>query len=94
MWPAQQAMTPAEAGLAARVGLLENLRRGVTTIIDHQKLVASPAHSDAVAEAADVAGVIVDGRVLLRDGKLTGVDEAALLDECRAAARRLAKRLS
>jgi 5-methylthioadenosine/S-adenosylhomocysteine deaminase len=57
IWPAQQAMSPAEAGLAARVGLIENLRGGVTTVIDHQKLVATPAHSDAVAEAAEELGV-------------------------------------
>ena len=57
IWPAQQLMTPADAGLAARVGLLENLRSGVTTVIDHQKLVSSPAHSDAVAEAAEDVGL-------------------------------------
>jgi len=46
------------------------------------------------ASAADVSGVIVAGRVRLRDGQLLGIDEAALLDECRAAAERLARRLS
>ncbi len=57
IWPAQQAMTPADAHLAARVGLIENLRSGVTTVIDHQKIVATPAHSDAVAAAAEELGL-------------------------------------
>ena len=41
------------------------------------------------AAAADVTGVIVAGRILMRNGQLCGVDETALLDECRAAAERL-----
>lgn len=57
IWPAQQAMTPSDARLAARLALVENIRSGVTTVIDHQKIVATPAHSDAVAEAAEQLGV-------------------------------------
>ncbi len=37
------------------------------------------------AEKHDVNMVIVDGRVLLRDGRVTMLDEAALMEEARAA---------
>jgi 5-methylthioadenosine/S-adenosylhomocysteine deaminase len=50
-------MLPGDARLAARLGLVENLRGGVTTVIDHQKIVSTPAHSDAVAEAAEQSGM-------------------------------------
>jgi 5-methylthioadenosine/S-adenosylhomocysteine deaminase len=57
IWPAQAAMTADDARLAAQVGLLENVRCGVTTVIDHQKLVATPEHTHAVLEAAEAIGV-------------------------------------
>lgn len=44
------------------------------------------------ANGGDVDTVIVDGRVLMRDKKLTCLDEGALLDECRGVAKALLKR--
>jgi 5-methylthioadenosine/S-adenosylhomocysteine deaminase len=44
------------------------------------------------ASGADVHTVIVDGRILLDAGQVTMLDEAALLEECRGAAKRLLKR--
>jgi 5-methylthioadenosine/S-adenosylhomocysteine deaminase len=44
------------------------------------------------ANGPDVDSVIVDGRVLLDAGHVTVLDEAALLEECREAARRLLAR--
>jgi 5-methylthioadenosine/S-adenosylhomocysteine deaminase len=44
------------------------------------------------ASGADVHTVIVDGRILLDCGQVTMLDEAALLAECRDAAKRLLKR--
>jgi len=44
------------------------------------------------ANGGDVDTVIVDGRVLMRGKRVTCLDEAALLDECRRAARALLKR--
>jgi 5-methylthioadenosine/S-adenosylhomocysteine deaminase len=44
------------------------------------------------ATGPDVHSVIVDGRILLDGGQVTGLDEAALLEECRLAAGRLLKR--
>jgi 5-methylthioadenosine/S-adenosylhomocysteine deaminase len=44
------------------------------------------------ANGGDVDTVIVDGRVLMRGKRVICLDEAALLDECRAAAKSLFKR--
>jgi 5-methylthioadenosine/S-adenosylhomocysteine deaminase len=44
------------------------------------------------ASGADVRTVVVDGRILIDDGHLTVLDEKALLEECRAAARALVRR--
>jgi 5-methylthioadenosine/S-adenosylhomocysteine deaminase len=44
------------------------------------------------ANGGDVDTVIVDGRVLMRGKRVTCLDEAALLDECRRAAQALLKR--
>jgi 5-methylthioadenosine/S-adenosylhomocysteine deaminase len=44
------------------------------------------------ANGGDVDTVIVDGRVLMQGKRVTCLDEAALLDECRWAAISLLKR--
>lgn len=44
------------------------------------------------ARGSDVDAVIVDGRVLIEGKRVLGLDEAALLDECRDRARHLARR--
>ncbi len=44
------------------------------------------------ANGGDVDTVIVDGRVLMRNKRVTCLDEAALLDECRRAAKALLRR--
>lgn len=57
IWPLQQAMTPDILQLAALLGLVENLRSGVTTVVDHHKVTATPAHTDAVCAAAQSVGL-------------------------------------
>lgn len=57
IWPAASLMTAEEAGAAATVGLLENLRSGATTVIDHQYIHPDPAIDDAVCAAAERSGV-------------------------------------
>ncbi len=64
MWPIQAAMTPEDVGLAARLGLVENIRSGVTGVVQHQKIVTTPEHVDAAAEAAEAIGL----RLLLARG--------------------------
>lgn len=59
MWPLQAAMTPEDKRLACLLGLVENLRCGVTVVGQHHKITTSPAHVDAAAEAAEVVGLRV-----------------------------------
>lgn len=56
IWPAQAAMTPEDMYLAARLGLVENLRCGVTEVVQHHKL-PGRAHVDATCRAAAEVGL-------------------------------------
>ena len=55
IWPVQAAMTPEEMYLAARLGLIENLRCGATTVVQHHKL-PGRAYVEATAQAAAELG--------------------------------------
>ncbi len=57
IWPTASVMTAEEVGVAATVGLIENLRSGATSVIDHQYIHADAATDDAVCTAADRLGV-------------------------------------
>jgi 5-methylthioadenosine/S-adenosylhomocysteine deaminase len=57
IWPLQAAMTADDMRLAALLGLVENLRCGATHVVDHQKITTSPAHTDAICQAAQSLGV-------------------------------------
>jgi 5-methylthioadenosine/S-adenosylhomocysteine deaminase len=57
IWPLQAAMSADEMRLAAMLGLVENLRCGVTHVVDHHKITATPAHTDAVLDAARAVGL-------------------------------------
>lgn len=57
IWPMQRAMSPEELYLAALLGLVENLRCGATTVVDHHKVTYTPAHTDAVCRAAETVGL-------------------------------------
>lgn len=57
MWPIQAAMTPADVHLASLLGLVENLRCGVTGLVQHHKITTSPAHVEATLEAAQTVGL-------------------------------------
>ena len=56
IWPAQAAMTPEDQYLAALLGLVENVRCGVTTVIQHHKL-PGREQVDAACRAAAKVGV-------------------------------------
>jgi 5-methylthioadenosine/S-adenosylhomocysteine deaminase len=64
MWPIQSAITPEDMRLASLLGLVENLRCGVTAVVQHHKITHSPAHVDAAAQAAETVGL----RMLLARG--------------------------
>ena len=57
MWPLQAAMTPEDMHLASLLGLVENLRCGVTGLVQHHKITTSPAHVDAAARAVETVGL-------------------------------------
>ena len=56
IWPAQGAMTPEDQYLAALLGLVENLRCGAATVVQHHKL-PGWEYEDAVCRAAVQVGV-------------------------------------
>lgn len=57
IWPVAQSMKEEEAYVAAMVGLIENLRGGATSVIDHQYIHVDPRNDDGVCRAADETGV-------------------------------------
>lgn len=57
IWPVAQSMQEEEAYAAAMVGLIENLRGGATSVIDHQYIHVDPRNDDGVCRAADETGV-------------------------------------
>lgn len=59
IWPLQRAMTAEDLHLASLLALVENLRCGATTVVDHHKIARTPAHTDAVCEAAERVGLRV-----------------------------------
>jgi cytosine/adenosine deaminase-related metal-dependent hydrolase len=75
-------------GLDAEVGRLEVGRRADVVVVRRRRLHASPRlGGDPVADlvyahtAADVGWVLVDGRVVVEDGRLVTLDEPAVLAE-------------
>ena len=57
IWPGAVHMDAESARLAAMLGLIENLRTGATSVIDHQYVHVSDQIDDAVCEAADELGI-------------------------------------
>lgn len=81
IWPLQQAMTVEDLHLAALLGLVENLRSGATTVVDHHKVTTTPAHTDAVCQAAETVGLnLVLARSWADRGKNAEAPEGILAD--------------
>ncbi len=57
IWPVAQALQPEEAYLAAMVGLVENIRGGATSVLDHQYIHTDLRNDDGVYRAAEEVGV-------------------------------------
>ncbi len=57
IWPAAVHLDRESARLAAMVGLVENLRSGVTSVIDHQYIHIDEGIDDGVCSAADELGI-------------------------------------
>jgi 5-methylthioadenosine/S-adenosylhomocysteine deaminase len=79
-------------GQADLIGSLDVGRRADVVVVDLDTVFTAPVHrvpSALVfcASPAQVTHVIVDGRILIDDGALTMLDEAALRAEAAASAR-------
>jgi len=57
IWPLQGVISAEEMKLASLLGLVENLRGGVTEVVDHHKVASTPAHTTAVIDAAQSLGM-------------------------------------
>lgn len=57
VWPLQSAMTAEDVQLAATLGMVEAVRGGATTIVDHHKVPLTPQHTDGVLSTAAQLGV-------------------------------------
>jgi len=57
IWPAASVMTVDDMAAAAVIGIIENLRTGATTVIDHQYVHPGDGFDDAVCAAAERLGV-------------------------------------
>ena len=76
-----------EPGKQADLFILDPLQARATPVFDP---IASLVYS---AGAGSVDTVVVAGRVLLDEGRITAVDERAVLAECQDAAWQLARRV-
>jgi cytosine/adenosine deaminase-related metal-dependent hydrolase len=77
-------------GLAERTGSLRKGKRADIIMVDTRAINIAPFTEAAYmlvdsAQAANVDTVLVDGRVLKRNGKLTAIDAGKLLEEASAA---------
>jgi 5-methylthioadenosine/S-adenosylhomocysteine deaminase len=57
IWPVARCLTEEDAYLAALLGLVENIRGGATSVIDHQYIHTEPGNDDGVFRAAELSGV-------------------------------------
>ena len=80
------------------IGSLEVGKRADVTVIDLSGLHSSPRSDNAVSslvyscETEDVRTTIIDGRVVMRDGELSTLDESAVVADANRQATLLAKR--
>jgi 5-methylthioadenosine/S-adenosylhomocysteine deaminase len=84
-------------GLAAEIGSLEPGKKADFFLVDPFTPKATPVHDPVAtlvysAGQANVATVVVDGQVVLKDGVFENLDEPALLREAQRAAQALARR--
>ncbi len=57
IWPGASELDADSAKAAAMLGLIENLRGGATTVVDHQYIHVDPQIDDAVCQAASEVGL-------------------------------------
>ncbi|MDX1418276.1 MAG: amidohydrolase [Candidatus Promineifilaceae bacterium] len=57
IWPVAQSLTAEDAYVAAMIGMVENIRGGATSLIDHQYIHTEPGNDDGVCQAAEESGL-------------------------------------
>ncbi|SET27666.1 Cytosine/adenosine deaminase [Stigmatella erecta] len=87
-------------GLEAEVGSLEVGKRADVTVVDLRGLHVTPVPRDVMgalvhaARSTDVSHVIIDGRPVLKDGKLLTLEPAEVADNARRHASRIVEQVS
>jgi 5-methylthioadenosine/S-adenosylhomocysteine deaminase len=82
-------------GLDAEIGSLEVGKRADIIAIDVTSIHTTPAYKDLTstlvyaAEANDVVSVMIDGKLLMRDGKLCTIDERDVVNDANREAKEL-----
>lgn len=79
IWPLQAEISVEEMQLAAMLGLAENLRNGVTEVVDHHKITRTVDHTRSVILAAEEVGMrCVIARAWVNKGKNLENDQTIL----------------
>jgi 5-methylthioadenosine/S-adenosylhomocysteine deaminase len=81
IWKLQGAMNVEDVRLAATLGLVEAMRGGATTILDHHKVPFSRAHTDVVLQAAEALGLRLVLARAWADRGTNAESPAAILDD-------------
>ena len=81
IWPLQSSFSAEEMYLASLLGLAENLRGGVTYVVDHHKITHSRQHTEAVMRAAGEIGLRCTIARAWSDRGNNPEDGNAILDE-------------
>lgn len=81
IWPLQSAMSVEEMRLAALLGLVENLKCGCTSVVEHHKVTTTRDHTRVIMEAARQVGVNCVIARLWSDKGVNSEDAGAILDE-------------
>jgi 5-methylthioadenosine/S-adenosylhomocysteine deaminase len=90
--PPSEALKLATSGKSIQAGQLANL---IIVDLNHPRVVPVQDVDSALVlgtHGSDVRTVIVGGEILMRDGRVTILDEPALYQECRSAIKSLRKR--
>lgn len=81
IWPLQSSFSAEEMYLASLLGLAENLRGGVTYVVDHHKITHSRQHTEAVMRAVEQVGLRCTIARAWSDRGNNPEDGNAILDE-------------
>jgi|SRR5262249_21553417 len=83
-------------GLADRTGSLRKGKRADVIMVGTRELNIGPSEPAYMlvdsAQASNVDTVLIDGRILKRNGKLTAIDASKLMDEASAATQAIKQR--